>query len=83
MHCHRGETDELVESMQEFWSVESLGVSSTATSLRSKEDQRAEEVLNMTARRCGKPGFSGERIMKSYHPVTTSRKSVSDNRKRK
>ncbi|XP_033218080.1 uncharacterized protein LOC117173549 [Belonocnema kinseyi] len=51
MFYHRTENDDISQRMTDFWNTETFGVNPTATRLRSKEDQRAEELINRTARR--------------------------------
>ena len=59
LECHRhyffkeDPGPDLSEQVKSFWTVESFGVNSKVKLLRSKQDQRAEEVMAQTARRSG------------------------------
>ena len=53
MFYHQQEEDDISLRLRDFWNTEIFGVNPPSTRLRSKEDQRAEELLNKTARRCG------------------------------
>ena len=76
---HHSEEDELSGQLKNFWTVESFGVDNRVRALRSKEDTRAEEILNRTARRQGEHWETGP-LWKSDTEILTESKKLAEKR---
>ena len=85
MECHRhyffkeDPDPDLSEQLKSFWTVESFGVNSKVELLRSKQDQRAEEVMAQTARRPGDRWEAGL-LWKSENETLPESKSLAEKR---
>ena len=80
LFVHHTEDDEDIgRQLKNFWNVESFGLDTCTKALRSKEDQRAEEILNQTARRRG-DHWETEFLWKSDNEVLSESKKVAEQR---
>ena len=80
LFVHHTENDkDIGRQLKNFWNVESFGVDTRAKALRSKEDQRAGEILNQTACRRGDHWETGL-LWKSDNEVLPESKKVEEQR---
>ncbi|XP_051172885.1 uncharacterized protein LOC127289150 [Leptopilina boulardi] len=73
---HSNDDKDLNDAVRNFWTTESFGVSPSSRNLNTKEDQRAQKVLDETLKRVGKRWEAGLLWKTSQEILPASRETA-------